>query len=245
MITVYSTVHYIISLSKSKPKRNCVVLCALCSVRVKSEHFEGPLSALAGGAAALATLEEPVARLDALAALVLSTLNACASTPTSSSPSAEEPADRQRGVSLAPRHWSQRDLNLRYAGRLEGPSPAGRPLRTRCEPVGVEQLLTRTGTTAPMETTSASSSSSSVASARVHYTAAECGICLEGAPADARDELYVELECGHGFCVRCLVRYVLLAARNLSGPVLKCPVCYASRHTLATDECCTDKARRT
>ena len=180
-------------------------------MRVKSEQWEGPLSEFAGGAEALKSLEEPVAQLESLSALVLSTLDASAHT--------DEPADRQRvaGASgtLMPRHWSQRDLNLRYAGRLDARADAGAArnaqMRARCESIAAEQLLRAHETHAVMET-----------SVYTGYEAAECAICLELVPADARE--HKQLECGHCVCLRCLLRYVLHAARNTTGPVLKCPV---------------------
>lgn len=188
-------------------------------MHVKSADFEGPLSALIG-AEALEKLEEPVTRLDSIAALALSALDAT---------SVEEPADRQSAAgeseTLVPRHWSQRDLNVRYAGRLEGlgsaslaGSGAGHcghtgQVRALCEPISIGQLVRAAETGAAMETSSAS----------VNYSAAECGICLEIVPADVG--VHMQLECGHCFCLRCLLRYMLLAARNPDGPVLKCPVC--------------------
>ena len=205
----------------------------MCSVRVKSEQWEGPLSEFAGGAEALESLEEPVAQLESLSALVLSTLDASAHT--------DEPADRQRvaGASgtLVPRHWSQRELNLRYAGRLDAHAGAGADadadagaarnaqVRARCESISAEQLLRAHETRAVMET-----------SVYTSYEAAECAICLELVPADAHE--HKQFECGHCVCLRCLLRYVLHAARNTTEPVLKCPVRSALHFSLPASCSC-------
>ena len=181
-------------------------------MRVKSARWEGTLSRLWESAGlGLSTVVEPVAHLSTLSERVLAALTAIDGRVTASvTPSGTilSPPPKQ---SLQPHEWLRRDLNLRYAGPLDQ-MPSCSHSGERFDESSLQDKLAHAR--------NATLSGSPMSSSMMNWSDVTCAICLE---KDSPE--FFTLGCGHYLCLRCLLHYLLLAAKSLpSGPVLQCPV---------------------
>lgn len=173
---------------------------------VKSVDWEGPLSQLlATAGCGRGSLHEPVAHLSTLCALVLAALSATRLAPTL-------PLERPSS-SLVPLEWTRREFNLHYSGALSTLPPQSH--------IGTSSEFEQLGFL--RATTLSKSEAAAAESSFVMVSENECGICFDERERDSAAN--IRLECGHSFCLRCLLHYLLLAAKNPPGHVLQCPVC--------------------
>ena len=184
-------------------------------MRVKSARWEGTLSRLWESAGlGPSTVVEPVAHLSTLSERVLAALTAIDGRLTASGTLSRAilPPPKQ---SLMPHEWLGRDLNLRYAGPLDQ-MPSCSHSGERFDESSLQDKLAH----ARIATLSGSPMSSSM----INWSDDTCAICLEAVLREDSPEFFT-LGCGHCLCLRCLLHYLLLAAKSLpSGPVLQCPV---------------------
>ena len=196
---------------------NCLII--LCSVRVKSARWEGTLSRHSrlseSAGLGLSTVVEPVAHLSTLSERVFAALTAIDGSLTASdTPSgAILPPPKQ---SLQPHEWLRRDFNLRYAGPLDQ-MPTCSHSGERFDESSLQDKLAHAR--------NATLSGSPMSSSMMNWSDVTCAICLEVVLRKDSPEFFT-LGCGHCLCLRCVLHYLLLAAKSLpSRPVLQCPVC--------------------